>query len=227
MFVSLLWECAVFRSFLIPLGPRCSGFAGRNKNGKKHELQARAVDLVKIRSTPMQAKIRELFKASQQAQMMQGQGVPGYPGLYNPQAAMGLYGQQGHGAAAAAALQGRNPYTTGSGSGYSGGAGGHSALYGASGAPYGGMAHMGGAGTAHMAPGAQPQVPQHPDIKFIRLPFFDVHAELLKPTSLIAQSNNRFQEAQFQFFLTPQQATDIASNRDISVGQNHEYLYQV
>jgi len=34
------------------------GFAGRNKNGKKHELQARALALVKIRSTPMQAKIR-------------------------------------------------------------------------------------------------------------------------------------------------------------------------
>ncbi len=199
-----------------------SGFAGRNKNGKKHELQSRALDLVKIRSTPMQAKIRELYKASQQAQMMQGQqGIPGYPGMhYGSQAALGLYGQ-GHGAAAAAALQGRNPYTTGAGSGYAGGAG--SALYGSAGAPYPGA--LGGV-MAAAQPGGHP-VPQNPDLKFVRLPFFDVHAELLKPTSLVAQGNSRFQEAQFQFFLTPQQATDIAANRDISLGQNHDYQYQI
>ena len=64
-----------------------SGFAGRNKNGKKHELQARALALVKIRSTPMQAKIRELFKASQESQAaaaMMGQGgqpINPYPGI--------------------------------------------------------------------------------------------------------------------------------------------------
>ena len=179
----------------------------------------------------MQAKIRELYKASQQAQMMQGQqggGMQGYPpGIhYGSQgtaaaAAMGLYGGQG---AAAAALQGRNPYTTGAGTGYAG-SGGSSALYGSAGAPAApyGSAHQ--LATVPRHPGGQ-AVPQHPDLKFVRLPFFDVHAELLKPTSLVAQSNNRFQEAQFQFFLTPQQATDVASSRDVSVGQNHEYLYQ-
>jgi len=63
------------------------GFAGRNKNGKKHELQARALALVKIRSTPMQAKIRELYKASQESQAaaaMMGQGgqpINPYPGI--------------------------------------------------------------------------------------------------------------------------------------------------
>ena len=64
------------------------GFAGRNKNGKKHELQARALALVKIRSTPMQAKIRELYKASQESQAaaaMMGQGgqpINPYPGKH-------------------------------------------------------------------------------------------------------------------------------------------------
>ena len=63
------------------------GFAGRNKNGKKHELQERALALVKIRSTPMQAKIRELYKASQESQAaaaMMGQGgqpINPYPGI--------------------------------------------------------------------------------------------------------------------------------------------------
>ena len=37
----------------------------------------------------------------------------------------------------------------------------------------------------------------------------------------------RFQEATLQFVLTCQQATDIASNRDISQGSKMEYPYQV
>ena len=65
------------------------GFAGRNKNGKKHELQARALELVQIRSTPMQAKIRELYKASQQSQALmnpqQGGLGAGYPLHYTAQ----------------------------------------------------------------------------------------------------------------------------------------------
>ena len=47
------------------------GFAGRNKHGKKHELQARAIDLTRIQSQTMRAKIRELYKASQEAQQQQ------------------------------------------------------------------------------------------------------------------------------------------------------------
>ena len=70
-------------------------------------------------------------------------------------------------------------------------------------------------------------VPVHPDVKLIKLPFYDISAELLKPASLVAQGGNRFHESQFQFFLTPAQATDIASNRDIQVGTRMDYLYQV
>ena len=64
-------------------------------------------------------------------------------------------------------------------------------------------------------------------MKFKKLPFYDIHGELLPPTSLLAQGSSRFQEAQFQFQLTPQQATDIASNRDIRMGSKLDYLYQV
>ena len=59
------------------------GFAGRNKQGKKNELQSRALDLVKIRSTPLQSKIRELYKSSQQSQgeeMMTPYGMIGANG---------------------------------------------------------------------------------------------------------------------------------------------------
>jgi len=65
------------------------------------------------------------------------------------------------------------------------------------------------------------------DTKFVKLPFYDSHAELLRPTSLVSQGNSRFQEANYQFFLNPSQATEIASNRDISVGSQCDYLYQL
>jgi len=55
-------------------------FAGKNRQGRKEELLSRALDLVKLRSVPLQAKIREIYKASQEAQqqstMMGGGGQP-------------------------------------------------------------------------------------------------------------------------------------------------------
>jgi len=65
------------------------------------------------------------------------------------------------------------------------------------------------------------------NVKFKNLPFYDIHGELLKPTSLVTQGSSRFQEAQFQFMLTPEQATNIASNRDIRMGSKLDYLYQI
>jgi len=41
------------------------GFAGRNKSGIKTELQARAVELLQLRSTPIQMKIKDLYKSIQ------------------------------------------------------------------------------------------------------------------------------------------------------------------
>ena len=41
------------------------GYAGRNKTGRKQELQARALDLAKSRVTSVVNKIRELYKTIQ------------------------------------------------------------------------------------------------------------------------------------------------------------------
>lgn len=41
------------------------GFAGRNKTGRKTELQQRAIDLLRVRSQPIQQKIRDLYKTIQ------------------------------------------------------------------------------------------------------------------------------------------------------------------
>lgn len=67
----------------------------------------------------------------------------------------------------------------------------------------------------------------HPDVKFKRLPFFDVLNDLLKPSSLVPQNNQRHQEGTFYFHLTPQQATDVATSRDMRPGSKCEYIKQV
>ena len=64
-------------------------------------------------------------------------------------------------------------------------------------------------------------------VRLKALPFYTVHGVLVPPTILGTQGAGRFQEATLQFVLTCQQATDIASNRDISQGSKMEYPYQV
>lgn len=63
-------------------------------------------------------------------------------------------------------------------------------------------------------PNVAPNLPPHPDVRLKKLAFFDVMATLLKPSTLLPTSNaQRMQEGTYYFHLTPQQATDIASNR--------------
>ena len=88
--ITLAWDAATHLVFLFI--PICffkltffhfSGFAGRNKYGKKEELLARSLELVKIRSSPLQAKIRELYKASQDSQeITEMMGPNGQPNPY-------------------------------------------------------------------------------------------------------------------------------------------------
>lgn len=79
-----------------------------------------------------------------------------------------------------------------------------------------GLVNSTGYGTATVPPqpGVTQNLPQHPDVRLKKLAFFDVMATLLKPSTLIPTSNSqRMQEGTYYFHLTPQQATDIASNR--------------
>ncbi|KAI4473051.1 hypothetical protein M0804_015504, partial [Polistes exclamans] len=65
------------------------------------------------------------------------------------------------------------------------------------------------------------------DVKFKKLPFFDVMDELLKPTSLTQQESVTEQENTFMFQLNAEQATDIASSRDCRNESKMEYTVQV
>jgi len=214
-------------------------FAGKNRQGRKEELLARALDLVKLRSVPLQAKIREIYKASQEAQQqttMMGQGgIPNNPYSGVSYAAlMGAYGAQAaqQNLQAQAAAAARNPYAAAT-SGYSqagmAGIGGHmlaSGVHPGMAGSYG--ATTGAAGTPyHMSNSSSRSMPVHPEIKLVKLPFYDVMSELLKPASLLAQGGSRFHETRFDFCLTPSQATDIASNRDVTPGSRTDFLYQI
>ncbi|BFZ01890.1 hypothetical protein BsWGS_04929 [Bradybaena similaris] len=73
----------------------------------------------------------------------------------------------------------------------------------------------------------QAGLPVNPDLRLKHLPFYDVLAEIMKPSSLIPKSNGRMQESLFVFHLTPQQAYDITRSRDLQPGSKNEYTVQV
>uniref|UniRef100_A0A9I3E4K5 Protein inhibitor of activated STAT n=1 Tax=Anopheles dirus TaxID=7168 RepID=A0A9I3E4K5_9DIPT len=70
--------------------------------------------------------------------------------------------------------------------------------------------------------------PIHPDVQLKKLAFFDVLATLLRPATLVPTNNaQRVQEGSFYFHLTPQQAMDIALNRDTTNPNKLEHVVQV
>ncbi|XP_043501148.1 E3 SUMO-protein ligase PIAS2 isoform X3 [Polistes fuscatus] len=219
------------------------GFAGRNKSGRKNELQARALELLRLRSHPIQLKIRELYKTIQADQLAAHQMYVQTDGTGDTQIDQSMHSrsyytrqaigqqQQAQGAVASekelppahqASLP-QNPRTN--------------AVYQSAG--YTSVAQQRTNTPYNPYPPYTPKVlpvplqipsgqyPVHPDVKLKRLPFFDLMAELLKPSSLMPQGSVRLQENTFMFHLTPQQSTDIASSRDCRNGSKMDYMVQV
>ena len=81
-------------------------------------------------------------------------------------------------------------------------------------------------GRSHQQLSSQP-AQQLSEVRLKKLPFYTVHSSLVMPTVLGAGSQARFQEAHLQFLLSAQQATEVASNRDLSPESKLEYLFQV
>lgn len=77
-------------------------------------------------------------------------------------------------------------------------------------------------------PQTNPSIPIYPPVKLKKLAFYDVLAELIKPSTLIPTNNHqRVQEKAFAFTLTPEQATKLAMNRDIRNPNKIEHVIQV
>merc|ERR1719195_2097343 len=77
----------------------------------------------------------------------------------------------------------------------------------------------------HLQPPSSASSPVSVSLK--PLPFYDVHAELIPPSSLPTKGSSRFQEASFPFTLSLQQANDIALNRDMRMNAKISHLYQI
>ncbi|CAG9766345.1 unnamed protein product [Ceutorhynchus assimilis] len=192
------------------------GFAGRNKSGRKTELQERALELLRVRSHPIHQKIKDLFATIQ----LQTSSIPQASSPVTPE-------QQAAQAAGMPQPPGRNTATV------------H---------PYSvdtrTLTRQAAAVYNQQTLGQNMYYPQqysnpkqnsvlssnfpiHPDVRFKKLPFYDITADLIKPSSLLPTTNQRMQEQPFYFHLTPQQATDIAISRDTRPGVKCDYLKQV
>ncbi|XP_017959134.1 E3 SUMO-protein ligase PIAS1 isoform X2 [Drosophila navojoa] len=75
--------------------------------------------------------------------------------------------------------------------------------------------------------GMNSQMPIHPDVRLKKLAFYDVLGTLIKPSTLVPRNTQRVQEVPFYFTLTPQQATEIATNRDVRNSSKVEHAIQV
>ncbi|KAK6623747.1 hypothetical protein RUM43_009600 [Polyplax serrata] len=196
------------------------GFAGRNKSGRKSELQNRAIELLKLGSYPVILKIRNLYKSIQES-FQNGTDFNSVSLCDEPAIDIGNKGasetgnmQQPHG-------RGYVPPSY---------IGNQSQI---NMRTYEQMYASGVYHHQYQTQGKQgnmihpPHYPVHPDVKLKRLPFYEVSAELVKPSSLVPQGSQRQQDNTFVFHLTPQQATAIGMSRDMRPGSKVEYSVQV
>ncbi|KAL3199162.1 hypothetical protein MRX96_014124 [Rhipicephalus microplus] len=207
------------------------GFAGRNKSGKKQELQLRALDLLRAsHMTSILVKIRELhkrrFPSSTAGTSSHAAVDTADPRLCAATPSSGLKGPASYMPSSAAT---RASSLMAGHHGVGGGAGPpplHSGDYSSK------LHHIAppppplmGPGGAAVGLGAH-SYPVHPDVRFKKLPFYDILAELHRPASLMPNNNTRFQENSFVFHFTPQQVNDINSS-SYPLGPKQEFSVQV
>nr|CAD7607924.1 unnamed protein product [Timema genevievae] len=164
------------------------GFAGRNKSGRKTELQARAVELLRLRSTPVQMKIKELYKTIQQGNPTEALTISAAPGSPLPDPPPDSYSSSTdmsnphHNSNLTYPVYNEHPPLLQR----------ESIIY-----------------SEHYKPPYPPKLspqpytlklsqsgyPVHPDVRLKNLPFFNIIAELHKPTSLgIIKFNHLFHQ---------------------------------
>ncbi|XP_076166312.1 E3 SUMO-protein ligase Su(var)2-10 isoform X1 [Ptiloglossa arizonensis] len=220
------------------------GFAGRNKSGRKTELQTRALELLRLRSHPVQLKIRELYKTIQADQLaahqMYGQtGGSGEPQIDQNMHSRNYYTRQAisqqqqsqssvsSGKDLPPAHQASLPQASRTNPVYQSTGYNSVTPQQTTSAAYNQYPYPSKVLPSPLQIQPRSQYPVHPDVRLKKLPFFDLLAELLKPSSLMPQGTLRLQENTFMFHLTPQQSTDIASSRDCRAGSKMDYTVQV
>ncbi|XP_052598554.1 E3 SUMO-protein ligase PIAS2 isoform X2 [Peromyscus californicus insignis] len=186
------------------------GFAGRNKSGRKHDLLMRALHLLKSGCSPaVQIKIRELYRR-RYPRTLEGlsdlstikSSVFSLDGSSSPVepdlAVAGIHSLP------STSITPHSPSS-----------------------PVGSVLLQDTKPTFEMQQPSPPIPPVHPDVQLKNLPFYDVLDVLIKPTSLVQSSIQRFQEKFFIFALTPQQVREICISRDFLPGGRRDYTVQV
>lgn len=182
------------------------GFAGRNKSGRKHELQQRALTLLeKGCSTPIQIKIKELYRRRFPRRMVIPSGPPNSSYLShlvseqrpsNPSSSFSTQSSQ----APALPSMPQNLHS-----------------HGFSRTPkleFNGL------------PQLRTNMVIHPDVRYRPLPFYDQLAQLVQPTSLMDPSGSKFGDVHrtLYFHLMPSQIQQIMDSKH---PQTMSYVVQV
>ncbi|KAK2516976.1 Pias2 [Columba guinea] len=186
------------------------GFAGRNKSGRKHDLLMRALHLVKSGCSPaVQLKIRELYRYRYPRPIETLSDLS----AINPP----VFGLDSRSSPVEPdlAVAGIHPLPSTSVTSQSPSSPVNSVLLQDT------KPHF------EMQQPSSPIPPVHPDVQLKSLPFYDVLDVLIKPTSLVQSSIQRFQEKFFIFALTPQQVREICISRDFLPGGRRDYTVQV
>ncbi|XP_018100095.1 E3 SUMO-protein ligase PIAS2 isoform X3 [Xenopus laevis] len=185
------------------------GFAGRNKSGRKHDLLMRALHLLKNGCSPaVQIKIKELYRRRFPRTL---DGVPGLSpirsNVFNLDSSSPVDSDLTVGGIHSLPSSSVSPCSPAS--------------------PLGSVLLQDTKAPFEIQQLSPPIPPVHPDVHLKSLPFYDVLDVLIKPTSLVQNSLQRFQEKFFIFALTPQQVREIVISRDYMPGGRRDYSVQV
>ncbi|NXF40900.1 PIAS2 ligase, partial [Nyctibius bracteatus] len=186
------------------------GFAGRNKSGRKHDLLMRALHLLKSSCSPaVQIKIRELYRCRYPRTIEGLSDLSAIkPPLFNLDSSSSPVEPD-------LAVAGIHPLPSTSVTPQS------------PSSPVSSVLLQDTKPHFEMQQPSPPIPPVHPDVQLKSLPFYDVLDVLIKPTSLVQSSIQRFQEKFFIFALTPQQVREICISRDFLPGGRRDYTVQV
>uniref|UniRef100_A0A6I8QR97 Protein inhibitor of activated STAT 2 n=1 Tax=Xenopus tropicalis TaxID=8364 RepID=A0A6I8QR97_XENTR len=185
------------------------GFAGRNKSGRKHDLLMRALHLLKNGCSPaVQIKIKELYRRRFPRTLDGVTGLaPIRSNVFNLDSSAPVDPDL--------AVSGMHSLPSTSVSPCSPASPLGSVLLQDTKAPF---------EIQQLSPSIPPV---HPDVHLKSLPFYDVLDVLIKPTSLVQNTLQRFQEKFFIFALTPQQVREVVISRDYMPGGRRDYSVQV
>ncbi|NXD64093.1 PIAS4 ligase, partial [Eolophus roseicapillus] len=167
------------------------GFVGRSKSGLKHELVTRALQLVQFDCSP------EVFKKIKELyetrySKRSSEAAQPQPQQHRSTEALSIHTNYDRGSTV--------PRTTIPTTNID-----YPALYGK---------YLNGLGRL------PPKVAK-PEVRLVKLPFYTTLDELLKPTELIPQNNEKLQESPCIFALTPRQVELIRNSRYFSLGINN------